>query len=44
VLILVGAFFKIMHWFGGETILMVSLLAELVAGGILLVHLIRTKK
>ncbi len=44
VLILVGAFFKIMHWFGGETILMVSLLAELVAGGTLVVHLIRTKK
>ena len=33
-----------MHWFGGETILMVSLLTELIAGGTLVIHLIRTKK
>lgn len=44
VFIILGAFFKIMHWFGGETILMVSLLTELIAGGTLVIHLIRTKK
>lgn len=43
VFILVGAFFKIMHWAGGETILTISLLTELLAGGALLIHLIRTK-
>lgn len=43
VLILIGAFFKIMHWTGGETILAISLLTELLAGGALLIHLIRTK-
>lgn len=43
VCILLGAFFKIMHWPGGETILALSLLTELLAGGALLIHLIKTK-